>query len=65
MFAETVYTIYKSLPEAEKTRFIAMLQKELKVKEKPRKKKTSDVKSKEEYLDIVYRILSNRKKRTN
>lgn len=63
MFAETAHTVYLSLPEEERERFIAMLQKDLQTQGKPKKKKirNSNVKTKEEYLDIVYRILTERK----
>lgn len=67
MFAETAHTIYKSLPDAERERFIAMMQKDLQAKVKPEKKKirASNVKTKEEYLDIAFRILTSRKKSIN
>lgn len=64
MFAETVHTIYMSLPDQERQRFIGMLQQELQQVDKPKKvKKSTPVKSKDEYIDIALRAMSSRKRK--
>ncbi|CAM4176075.1 MULTISPECIES: hypothetical protein [Flavobacterium] len=62
MFAETVHTIYKSLPDAERERFMVMMQKEMQAREKPKKKvRVSNVPTVEEYIDIAYAVMNRRK----
>jgi hypothetical protein len=63
MFAETVYSVYNSLSQIEKDRFIDIIQKEAQPK-KVKQKKESKVKSKEEYLDIALKNMSSKQKRS-
>ena len=68
MYAETVYTVFSSLSQVEKERFIDIIQQEIKALQqpsKPKKEKKSRVKSKEEYMDIALQLMSSRKRNAN
>lgn len=68
MYAETVYTVFNSLSQVEKERFIDIIQQEIKAlhrPSKPKKEKKSRVKSKEEYMDIALQLMSSRKRNAN
>ncbi|MBF04967.1 MAG: hypothetical protein CMP76_16935 [Flavobacterium sp.] len=68
MYAETVYTVFNSLSQVEKERFIDIIQQEIKALQqpsKPKKEKKSRVKSKEEYMDIALQLMSSRKRNAN
>jgi hypothetical protein len=58
MFAETVHTIFLSLPESEQKRFLGMVSK-LEHNPKPRAKKT-DKFSKESCLDIAAGLMKKK-----
>lgn len=60
MFAETVHTIYLSLPPSEQDRFLSMVH--APVREKKQKvRKINKVPSKEQYLDMVIKVLNARR----
>ena len=68
MYAETVYTVFNSLSQVEKERFIDIIQQEIKALQqpsKPKKEKKSRVKSKEEYMDVALQLMSSRKRNAN
>ena len=60
MFAETVHTIFLSLPPSEQNRFLSMVH--APVREKKQKVRTlNKVPSKEQYLDMALKVLNARK----
>jgi len=61
MFAETVHTIYMSLPPSEQLRFLSMVNAPMKEKKQQKIKKHNNVPSKEQYLDMALKVLNARK----